>query len=539
MKKIAFVIQRFGKDVLGGSESLAMQYALHLKVFYNIDVITTTCNDHMTWDNFYPEGRTREGGINIIRFPTTQKRLSSELDKISVEQINNINSNLQTEHDKAWLDAQGPYCPDLISYIETHKNHYDVFIFFTYLYYPTVYGMPTVSNKSIFVPTTHDEIWIRQTIFKMLFHIPKHFVFMTEEEKNFVHSFFLNNYIKSDVVGTGINIPEKVNPEGFKRKYDIKDDYLIYTGRINSGKGCDEMISHFIAYKKVHPSSLKLVLIGKGELDIPIRDDVIATGYVDDQTKYDGIAGASLLISPSKYESLSLSLLEGFALGVPALANGLCDVLRGHCDKSEAGFYYTNEEEFIERANQILLNSDTHNKMSKKAKKYIKDNYTWKRAVEKLCHAIDYVEKSSNDENTIVIDFRLSGFGDAHLEDIVRNSVEKANYSDKEMADIRIPKSFDVSEYIFTVNNVLNKFSQWQVAATLNPDIVIPRDKSIKSILKRKLAKMFRWYILPFADSQSRFNAETIAMIYELATHVQTQEKTISNLQEYIKKAGE
>ena len=51
---------------------------------------------------------------------------------------------------------------------------------------------------------------------------------------------------------------------------------------------------------------------------------------LSEEEKWAVIAGAALTIHPSLYESLSLALLESWAVGVPAVVNGLCAVLLGH-----------------------------------------------------------------------------------------------------------------------------------------------------------------------------------------------------------------
>ena len=64
---------------------------------------------------------------------------------------------------------QGPWCPALIEYLRRHQQQYDVLVFFTYLYAPTVLGLEVNPGKSVLVSTAHDEPAIRLGIFKDVF----------------------------------------------------------------------------------------------------------------------------------------------------------------------------------------------------------------------------------------------------------------------------------------------------------------------------------------------------------------------------------
>lgn len=46
------------------------------------------------------------------------------------------------------------------------------------------------------------------------------------------------------------------------------------------------------------------------------------------------------LVLPSKFESLSIVVLEAFSLKIPVLVNSACEVLKSHCIKSQGGLYY-------------------------------------------------------------------------------------------------------------------------------------------------------------------------------------------------------
>ena len=47
-----------------------------------------------------------------------------------------------------WLEEQGPWCPALLEYLQRSHQQYDVLIFFTYLYAPTVLGMQIAPRRA-------------------------------------------------------------------------------------------------------------------------------------------------------------------------------------------------------------------------------------------------------------------------------------------------------------------------------------------------------------------------------------------------------
>jgi glycosyltransferase involved in cell wall biosynthesis len=393
MKKVAIVVQRYGKEICGGAEFHAMLVAEHLAKKYNIEVLTTTSTNYLKWENTYREGRDEINGVSVIRFRTEHKRKTRKLNMLSEKIIPIIkNRKKTTDHDaNQWIDLQGPYCPSLLDYIRNHKDDYDAFIFFTYLYYPTVRGLPLVGKKAAFIPTAHDEVWIRLSIYDKIFQEPGYFIFNTEEERQFVRGLFHNADIPSDIGGVGIDIPEATDAEGFRKKFGITGNYIIYVGRIDVSKGCDFLIRAFMKFKDDHPSDLKLVLVGISEMAIPNNPDIIQTGFVTEQEKYDGMAGALAMVTPSKLESLCMAFLESLAVGAPIIANGECEVLKAQCHRSNAGLYYTGYREFEGCLDYMLSHNRERIAMGKKGKRFVEDNYSWEEITEKMSKAIEYI----------------------------------------------------------------------------------------------------------------------------------------------------
>ena len=388
--KILFVVQRYGLEVNGGSEAYCRQIAEKLSSIYDVSVLTTCAEDYVTWENKYQEGIEKINDITVIRKkvvePRTQKKFSKATDIINFDK-ENLLSGIE------WQKAQGPYSLELLNYLSNHKEEYDVIIYMTYLYFTTYFGIQIAPEKSILIPTAHDEPPIYFGIFNSIFHLPRCILYLTNSEKNFVTKKFHNNYVNSDIVGVGIDIEKDVENINLKDRFSIEDEYLIYLGRIDESKGCKNMTDYFLEYKAKYNNNLKLVLAGKTAMNIPVNNDILNLGFVNEIEKINLLKNAKALILPSEFESLSLSTLEAMYFGIPVLVNGKCDVLKDHAILSKAGLYYMNKLEFIESLAYIDENPEMMKKMGENGVLYVEKNYRWDVVIEKYKNAIEKVMK--------------------------------------------------------------------------------------------------------------------------------------------------
>ncbi|MCF7859630.1 MAG: glycosyltransferase family 4 protein [Candidatus Cloacimonetes bacterium] len=376
MKKIAFVVQRYGEEVNGGAEQHCRQVAERLTDKFNVEVITTCAKDYYSWKNEYESGVCKLNKVTVHRFKVDYERNKKKFDQKSSE-IFGIDHLLCDEDE--WMKLQGPYSSELLDFIYYNKDRYHKFIFFTYLYATTYYGLPLVQNKAILVPTSHDEPPIYLDIFEKFFHMPSDIFYNTPEEKKFITKKFTNSHIKNLIVGIGFDIPKNVDAKRFRKKYGIREKFILYVGRIDESKGCKQLFDYFIRYKKLNKGNLSLILMGKEEMKIPKHKSIISLGFVSDLDKYDGMAAAQALINPSKYESFSMVLLEAMAVGTSVIVNGNCEVLKGHVERSGNGSIYTDYDDFVEcLSRDINFNN-----------KYI-NQFNWRNIIKKYCKAIGY-----------------------------------------------------------------------------------------------------------------------------------------------------
>ena len=410
--KIAIVVQRYGLEINGGAELHARLLAEKLSNRYDVEVITTRAIEYEFWDNHYPEGVEVINDIKVRRFKTLKKDLKkfNQLNKTvrKLYKYNNrklsffnfpyllykrIKYNKKAFNFNQWLEVQGPFSNGLINFIKEKKGDYKAFIFFTYLYHPTNIGIREAAEKSILVPTAHDEPQFYLDGYTQLFSSPKFIMYNTQVEKDFVERIYpQTKKIKSEIAGIGFDdysISADELPE-----YLYQKKYFVYIGRIVEEKGCVMMIEYFRDFKKTYPEyqDIKLVLVGKNSLEEKLThgNDIILTGFVDDKLKNTLLANACALIMPSFYESLSLITLEAMLLKIPVIVNRKCEVLYSHIEKSETGKCFTDNAEFSQSL--IFYIMQTQNDLvseGNKAKDYVLKNYSWSSIIYKYNSAIE------------------------------------------------------------------------------------------------------------------------------------------------------
>jgi glycosyltransferase involved in cell wall biosynthesis len=377
--EIAVVVQRYGLEITGGSELHARWIAEHLSKKHNVEVLSTCAFDYSTWKNHYQPGKDVTNGVPVYRFPNEFTRNTEFFNQYSEFVFSNPHTYLDGLR---WMILQGPYCVKLLDHIKKVESRYDVFIFFTYLYYTTYFGMQLVPGKSLLVPTVHDEAAIELDIFRSFFHLPRGYLFNTIWEQDFIREKFHNHHIPGEITGVGINKPETTIPGEFRKKYDIAGDFLLYLGRIEEGKGCKDLITYFRKYRENNPDTeIKLVLAGKTYMDIEESEHVRLVGYLKEQDKFNAINDSTIIVVPSPLESLSILLLEAFCCEKPVLVNGECEVLKSHCLQSNGGLFYRNYTEFSKCLQRLLSKKELRTVLGKQGREYQERLYNWDRVM--------------------------------------------------------------------------------------------------------------------------------------------------------------
>ena len=116
--KICFVVQRYGEEIIGGSESECRMYAERLVPYYDVEVITSCAMDHISWRNDYPEGVCVINGVTVRRFRTVRERDLKEFSDLSDELMKK--SSHSREEDVDFEEKQGPMAPEALDWLCDH-----------------------------------------------------------------------------------------------------------------------------------------------------------------------------------------------------------------------------------------------------------------------------------------------------------------------------------------------------------------------------------------------------------------------------------
>jgi glycosyltransferase involved in cell wall biosynthesis len=396
--KIAVVAQRYGAAISGGAELHARYIAERLAKHVQVEVLTTCATDYITWRNALNAGPDTVNGVQVRRFPVVRERDPEDFGAHSARVFNHVHSLAQ---ELAWLDAEGPTSPALIDYIRTQEREFDFFIFFSFRYYHAYHGIRAVPGKAILVPTAERDGALGLAMFAPVFRSVRAFMYNSFEERALIQAVSGNKDVPGVVVGVGSEIPSQSSAIRFRQKFNMRDRFAIYIGRIDENKGCAELFDYFQRYSRLLVEGLHLVLIGHPVIPIPKHPRIHHLGFVSDQDKFDALAAAELLIMPSYFESLSMVALEAWALGKPVLANGRCDVLKGQCIRSNGGLYYDGFPEFFETLRAIDFNPPLAAALGRNGRDYFARHYSWS-VVER--RYLDMLERLKREQPTVTLE---------------------------------------------------------------------------------------------------------------------------------------
>lgn len=419
---VAFVVQRYGDSVIGGAESHARLVVEHLAAArpeLKIEVLTTCAQSYLSWRNHFAAGvtETTHANVTLRRFPVETPR-----SKWAFRLVNffaktflpaSLPKSLETWLERLWIKQQGPYCPDLLAWLRAHEACYVKVFFFSYLYYPTIYGIQALeSSRSVLVPTAHDEPALYFPFAARTFAKVGCIFSNTAAESELIRSLDTSFSAKISQVGCGI---ESLNETSSLTEYECGRDrrtpYMLFLGRIGRGKGLDQLIEDYLCCleKSLDRERFpQLWLAGHEEKKglIPDHPMIKYLGFVTPDEKSALLREAHLVVNPSPKESLSLLILESLALGTPVLANAEASVHRLYAQELSCVIAYTDRNSFVASLQELASDDykESKQKALAEARNWVENRFSWDRIVLKFMAEIRRANHSTSSQQPLGLD---------------------------------------------------------------------------------------------------------------------------------------
>lgn len=382
-RTIGFVAPRHGPGVIGGAEAVIGELAAGLaRRGHPVEILTTCARSHFTWSNEFPAGSSRSSDDVVVRrFPTVveQSRLRDHLGAQIVS-----GSRIPVQDQQRWVN-EGLRCPELWHHVFDHGQRYRTLIFAPYMFWTTYAVSQIHPERSILMPCLHDEPEAYLDIYRSTIQGAAGLWFLTDPERDLAERIYGRHHHglqrPGAVIGAGVDPVPVGDAEAFRKSFKIDGPFIYYAGRREWGKGWEDLLSGFAAYRRralaASAEPLALVTSGVGSVHPPAgtESSVIDVGLLSDAERDGAMAAAAAYVQPSARESFSRTVLEAMLAGTPVIANGYSEVVKWHVNRSKAGLVYHNEGELVECLRFISDESEAARSLAQDGRRYVVDNY--------------------------------------------------------------------------------------------------------------------------------------------------------------------
>jgi glycosyltransferase involved in cell wall biosynthesis len=404
--KFAFVTPRYGAEIASGPEHAARLIAEQLCDRHDVDVLTTTARDPLTWKNDYGEGSDRVRGVLVRRFAVNQLH-----DQIGFHHHSRIvfAGGQSRQEEIEWVRRLGPSSPALIEFLKRQHRNYDAVVFFSLLHATTFHGLPIAADRSVLFPYLQLQPALRLAIWAELLASARALGYISGSERTVARAFLRPGAIPEEIVGVGVDSPQQqsyprhqqdpaddpvVDAElgadvdepaaeyltgrgiPFRRRHRLYGPFVMYGGRVEPDNGCEEMLEYFDSYA-AGDGDTSLVLMGVKLMKVPDAPYLRLAGVLPDRERMIAYEAADITLAPESADLIAQPVLESLAVGTPVLAAALNPAAVEHVRRSNAGLYYSNREEFVESLKLLTHNTRLREAMAENGRQYIRQQYRW------------------------------------------------------------------------------------------------------------------------------------------------------------------
>lgn len=220
---------------------------------------------------------------------------------------------------------------------------------------------------------------------------------------------FFNGYPENKIFVTPLaanykfKLLDKIKCKNYlKSKFNINDSFALYIGGFSSRKNVLGLINSYMKIYKDLKTHCKLVLVGglkdEGEKLLEfvknnnLENEIIFTGYVDDNLLPIFYNACDVFVYPSFYEGFGLPPLEAMSCGAPVISSNLTSIPEVTLDNAILIDPYS-ENSLKEALFKVLTDENLKNQLSENGYKRSLQ-FTWRQTALKTLNAYKKIIES-------------------------------------------------------------------------------------------------------------------------------------------------
>jgi glycosyltransferase involved in cell wall biosynthesis len=181
-----------------------------------------------------------------------------------------------------------------------------------------------------------------------------------------------------------------------RNKYTSGKNYFVYTGAIHPRKNLMQLLKAFSVFKKRQKSDWKLVLAGRlawkyehfkeSLKTYKYRDDVVLTGYMEEQELVNLIGSAYAMVYPSLFEGFGVPVVEAMRCHIPVVTSLNSSMQEIAVDAA----LFANSRDHTDIADKMMMlykDESLRNRLIQKGIERVKE-FSWDRTAELLWKAL-------------------------------------------------------------------------------------------------------------------------------------------------------
>lgn len=195
----------------------------------------------------------------------------------------------------------------------------------------------------------------------------------------------------------GLRMNDKgLSMDAFKKKYDLKKDYVLFVGTLQPRKNIERLIEAFSMLK----DDIELVIIGKKGwmyeeiMNAPkkfnIQEKVKFLDSVTDEDLPIFYKNAVCFVLPSLYEGFGLPVLEAMKHGCPVITSNVSSLPEAGGDAA----LYVNPldiDDIAKKLESIIANSELREKLIGKGYEQVK-KFSWEKTAKETLRALESIK---------------------------------------------------------------------------------------------------------------------------------------------------